>query len=191
MAALAVLGCFTISFPAFIYFKMAALRDSSGVWKPTFHLAGPTLVRLQGRQESLASRCDVRQVWLVGAKVLADLWLPENQTLPFAIFNGAFLQLRVRVALPGCTLCACDSLVSCWCRRTGLALGAICGDTDIGAFASGVPSLRACARQRAGAVVSACSAVRHMCVNVRAPASHALLSVEKSALHSDSLVWLM
>lgn len=181
IAALAVLGCFTMGFPAFIYFKMAALRDPSGGWKPGRFTS---LVRLsyvfKEDRRAWQAVVMIRQVWLVGAKVLADLLAsPENQTLPFAAFNGASRQLRVW-AWPW-RPAPCDSPFALWrsCRRAGLALGAICGDTDIGALAGGVPPLRACARQRAGAVVSACSAVRHMCVHVRAPASHEPLQWER------------
>lgn len=95
IAALAVLGCFTLGFPAFIYFKMSALRDPNGAWKPGRFT---TLVRLsyvfKDDRRAWQAVVMVRQVWLVGAKIVADLFAsPENQTLPFAAFNGASRQL--------------------------------------------------------------------------------------------------
>lgn len=90
-AAWAVLSLFTAGFPLFIYLKMSAMRDSSGAWKPGRFTS---LVRLsyvfKDDRRAWQAVVMARQVWLVGWKVVADLLAsPENQTLPFAAFNGA------------------------------------------------------------------------------------------------------
>ena len=93
IAAWAVLSVFTAGFPLFIYLKMSAMRDPIGAWKPGRFTS---LVRLSYvfKEDHRAWQAVVmaRQVWLVGWKVVADLLAsPENQTLPFAAFNGALV----------------------------------------------------------------------------------------------------
>lgn len=53
IAALLVLGVFTIGFPLFIYLKMDGLRDSNGAWKPGRFTS---LVRLCAFTRSLQMR---------------------------------------------------------------------------------------------------------------------------------------
>jgi hypothetical protein len=92
--ALLVLVCFTCGFPLFIYLKMAwaasHVQERRVAWKPGRFTS---LVRLSYvfKEDRRAWQAIVmmRQVWLVGAKVVSDLFAsPENQTLPLAIFNG-------------------------------------------------------------------------------------------------------
>lgn len=88
IAAFMVLGMFTVGFPLFIYLKMEGLRDHNGSWKPGRFTS---LVRLsyvfEEDRRSWQAVVMLRQVWLVGAKVTADIYAsPENNKLPWG--NG-------------------------------------------------------------------------------------------------------
>ena len=107
IAALAVLACFTCGFPVFIYMKMQGMQEPNGAWKPGRFTA---LVRLSYvfKEDRRAWQAVVmlRQVYLVGAKVFADLYAsPVNQSLPLAMFNGTTLNCAC------ITGCACLSPV--------------------------------------------------------------------------------
>lgn len=157
IAALVVLVCFTCGFPLFIYIKMDGMKEPNGAWKPGRFTA---LVRLsyvfKENRRAWQAVVMLRQVYLVGAKVFADLYAsPVNQSLPIAMFNGAtlycpciywmsFLVVSLMLRYPVAAICipCCGEH-----RRVGLALGCFCTDIAVCAFAGALPSLRVGVRQ--------------------------------------------